>query len=47
MAPWLYAIVCVLVPAAWGLVMYHAFSFMDRRRMEAKPDDPPPIDYSI
>jgi hypothetical protein len=51
--PVLYAILCVLVPAAWGLVMYHAFGFVDRRRRVREGARPaaepeyPPIDYYI
>jgi hypothetical protein len=49
----LYALACVLAPAAWGLAMFYVFGFVDRRRAERaeKPDhreeELPPIDYSI
>lgn len=47
MALWLYVVGCVVVPAVWGVTMYFAFNALDRRRADAKPEDPPPIDYSI
>jgi hypothetical protein len=46
----LYALACVVVPAVWGVAMFYAFGFVDRRRrLRAKPaeQDLPPIDYSI
>ncbi len=46
----LYALACVLVPALWGVAMYYAFGFVDRRRAaRAKQAAPemPPADYSI
>jgi hypothetical protein len=47
MSLWLHAALCVTVPAAWGVVMFWAFSFVRRRREAHRADDPPPIDYSI
>lgn len=44
---WLHVIACVVVPAGWGVLMYFAFNVLDRRRAEPRPEDPPPIDYSI
>jgi hypothetical protein len=45
---WIYAALCVVVPAAWGIVMYFAFEAVDRRRRaRMRKDLPPPIDYSI
>lgn len=47
MAPmdsWLYAAVCLVVPALWGLSMYALFGAWERRK---KPGELPPIDYSI
>jgi hypothetical protein len=42
---WLYALVCVLAPAAWGLL---TFAFFDWRQRRAPPaDELPPIDYCI
>jgi hypothetical protein len=43
---WLYAALCVVVPAAWGVIMYFLFGFVDRRRT-ARRGEAPPIDYSI
>jgi hypothetical protein len=48
MSGWLYAIACVVVPAAWGVAMFAVFNVFDRRR--AAPRDRqsrPPVDYSI
>ena len=42
---WLYALLCVVVPAVWGVAMYYAFTALKKR--PAQHDDPPPIDYSI
>lgn len=45
---WLYVLACVIVPAVWGVAMYHAFEIWERRRRRAiQRDVPPPIDYSI
>jgi len=52
---WLHAALCVVVPALWGVVMYHLFNAVAKRRAQrageepgAHPADlPPPIDYSI
>ncbi len=45
---WIHAMLCVIVPAAWGVIMYFAFDLVSRRRRGPDPpDDPPPIDYSI
>jgi hypothetical protein len=47
--PWLYALLCVLAPAAWGVFMYFAFGWLERRRRRAdlREPGPPPIDYTI
>ena len=50
-----YVALCLIVPAAWGVAMYHAFDWFARRRASAKgrdsgdhaPEEQPPIDYSI
>jgi hypothetical protein len=42
---WLYAVLCVLVPAIWGVAMFFAFNALKKRPREE--DDPPPVDYSI
>jgi hypothetical protein len=43
-----YAIACVVVPAAWGVLMYFVFGWWDARRRRSLPKNgPPPIDYSI
>jgi hypothetical protein len=47
MSLWLHVVLCVTVPAAWGVAMYWAFSFARKRRGAQRADDPPPIDYSI
>ena len=45
---WLYTLAAVIVPALWGIAMYHAFGIWDRRRQRAiQRDAPPPVDYSI
>ncbi len=44
--PVAYAAACVLLPAAWGVLMYYAFGFLQRRR-ERRSGEPPPIDYLI
>jgi len=51
----LYAIACVIVPALWGVAMYHAFGWWEARRARrggsparaADDDRRPPINYSI
>ena len=43
----LYALVCVLAPAAWGALMYVVFGWWRRR---GRPDEmrrDPPRDYTI
>lgn len=47
MSSWLYVVACVVVPGVWGVVMYHAFGFIERRRKQRTKSDPPPVDYSI
>lgn len=48
MTGWLYVAACVLLPGAWGVFMYWAFSAFDRRRKQAaRRDARPPVDYSI
>ncbi len=48
MSGWLYAVLCVVLPGAWGLLMYFLFGAIDKRRKRAATKDlPPPIDYSI
>jgi len=45
-----YAIACVVLPALWGVLMYYAFGFVQRRRERRstrRAGDPPPADYSI
>ena len=44
----LYAVACVVAPAIWGVIMYHAFGWL-RRRLEKSggKDRVPPVDYSI
>jgi hypothetical protein len=50
-----YALACVIVPAAWGLIVVWASNHLDhrmlrhgRRQGEAnKPPPPPPIEYHI
>ena len=44
---WLYAILCVAIPAVWGIAMYFVFGLIDRRRAARNQDKLPPIDYSI
>ena len=41
------AVAVILLPAAWGGLMYGVFEFLDRRRRRFRRDDIPPIDYSI
>lgn len=44
----LYVAACLLGPPLWGVLMYFAFGFVDRRRRRvAAAQDPPPIDYAI
>ena len=45
---WLYIVLCVVVPAVWGVCMVAAFNLIDGRRSKP-PAEPtlPPIDYSI
>jgi uncharacterized SAM-binding protein YcdF (DUF218 family) len=43
----LYAIACVAIPALWGVVMYYAFGYWERRRRKARAPELPPVDYSI
>jgi hypothetical protein len=48
MSTWMYALLSVLAPTAWGVVMYWAFGWIERRRR--RPDlreGAPPIDYTI
>jgi hypothetical protein len=44
---WIYAILAVVVPAAWGVAMYKLFSVVDQRHAEKRKQALPPIDYSI
>ncbi|MEZ4221137.1 MAG: hypothetical protein R3B13_09415 [Polyangiaceae bacterium] len=44
----LYVAACVLVPAAWGVIMYFLFEWLQARRRNKRLEErPPPIDYSI
>ncbi|HLK10252.1 MAG TPA: hypothetical protein VKW76_02625 [Candidatus Binatia bacterium] len=48
MPAWLYALLCLAVPAVWGVVMFWVFDLWHRRRRrEDLRAGPPPIDYSI
>ena len=48
MPTWLFAVACVVLPGAWGVLMYFAFGALERRRKKSVAKDaPPPIDYSI
>jgi hypothetical protein len=47
MSLWIYAILAVVVPAAWGVAMYKLFTFVDKRRADRRKQALPPIDYSI
>lgn len=43
----IYAIVCVVAPAIWGVAMYFAFGWLKRRLERRGKDQLPPVDYSI
>ncbi len=48
MSGWGYALECVAVPCAIGLVMYAVFGAWDRKRRRANEDEGlPHIDYHI
>jgi hypothetical protein len=47
MSSWLYAVLCVVAPAAWGVLMYIVFGWVQRRSASPRPDDLPPVDYTI
>lgn len=48
MRPWVYALLCVVVPAVWGALAAWAFGAWERRRrVNELRAGPPPIDYSI
>jgi hypothetical protein len=45
-----YAVACIVLPALWGVLMYHVFGLVQRRRGRRamhEASHPPPIDYSI
>ncbi len=43
-----YVILCVVVPFGWGVSMYFAFGWWQKRLgRRARKGGPPPIDYSI
>jgi hypothetical protein len=43
-----YALLCVLGPGAWGLLMYLVFGWLrDRQRAARQRGGLPPVDYSI
>ncbi len=47
---WAYIVLCLVVPAVWGVMMYKAFDWLVRRRAASDADggdEQPPIDYSI
>jgi hypothetical protein len=48
-APWLYAILCLLMPAVWAVVVSFALDAIARRRRREtdQTSRPPPIDYVI
>ncbi|MCW5890564.1 MAG: hypothetical protein KIT14_08430 [bacterium] len=41
---WLYACACIVVPAAWGVLVAAVFNRIDRRRGRR---DGRPVDYAI
>ncbi len=47
MSGWLYALLCLVVPALWGVLMYYLFGWIQRRRRQVTREDAPPVDYSI
>jgi hypothetical protein len=41
-------VVCVVVPAGWGVLMYFVFNALSAKRAASDRDvEPPPVDYSI
>jgi hypothetical protein len=48
-----YALLCVIVPVAWGLVIYGASNWIEARLQRGAekageaPKEPPPLDYHI
>jgi hypothetical protein len=43
-----YALLCIVTPMAWGLVVVWVSNFVERKvRRSAKGDEVPPIDYHI
>ena len=49
MGPWLYAALCVVIPALWALLMFRLVTALERRGAPPEPprDSLPPPDYSI
>ena len=48
MTGWTYALLCVLGPAAWGMLMYLLFGWVQgRRRPRPRSEEFPGADYSI
>lgn len=49
MTGWAYALLCVLGPAAWGMLMYLLFGWVQERRRRPRPrnEEFPGADYSI
>ena len=44
---WLYAALCVVAPAAWGVLMYVVFGWLRKLRASPTRDERPPADYTI
>jgi hypothetical protein len=44
---WLHAALCVVVPAAWSVVLHAVLTRIEARRRRLDRGDAPPIDYSI
>lgn len=49
MGPWLYAALCVAIPALWALLMFWLVTALERRTAppDSTRDSLPPPDYSI
>ena len=48
MSNWAYAILCIVAPALWSLILHAVFRAVEKRQKRFRREsEAPPVDYSI